>query len=67
MTEPQTLPERLNDLARRTEMRIGNHPDAELCREGAKHILAIEAQLAVETNEAQPKVRGRGMKKEPQA
>lgn len=48
MTEPTTLPERLNDLARRTEMRIGNHPDADLCREGAKRILDLEAQLSVE-------------------
>lgn len=56
MTEPTTLPERLNDLARRTEMRIGNHPDADLCREGAKRILDLEAQLAVEgrTSEAEP-------------
>lgn len=45
MPQREPLPERLHDLARKTEIRIGNHPEADLCREAASYILDLEEQV----------------------
>ena len=41
----QPFAERLHDLARKTEQRIGNHPEADLCRDAAKYITELEEKL----------------------
>lgn len=51
MTEITT---RLEELAQKTERRIGQHPDVDTIRLGVKHILDLQAQLAVETAPVAP-------------
>lgn len=45
---------RLEELAQKTERRIGQHPDVDTIRLGVKHILDLQAQLAVETAPVAP-------------
>lgn len=65
MTQRQPLPERLHDLARKTEQRIGNHPEANLCREAASYILELEEKIEKLTAERAPaKTSARSTKKD---
>lgn len=50
-----TLSDRLLDLAKKTEQRIGNHPDADLLREAAAALSKPEPRAAPKAPTRSPK------------